>query len=779
VAARDIGRERARRQKWLTRLVIAGLSITALVLGLTYRGGEKHQTARSDISSSPAPNVNQQLSGYTFTRNDQGRPVFTVHAAKTVSYQENKSTELEDVTVEVFGRKGDSGDILRTHRCEYLPQSGDFLTSGPVQIELSAHSSDVPGAGLRGKHRAYLETSKVAYHQSDEMAETDEHVKFHTGPISGTALGMLYATRDGWVELKHDVRAELAQGTPKAPRPPVNLSATALRYDKESGIVDLTGPVEVVEGTRRAASENASVKLDNHDRISQVNLEGHTQAFDNDQLRAIELDADRVEGDFDLASGQLRHITAENNVLGKSKSKGSISTLTAQRFEMDLTGKPPQPIHGVAKGDVHINLESQPVLDVTRKTAIAKGPEMKTLTAAEVRFDFRSETRGLKDAETVGPGTLVITPADPSAGQRIIHAGQFLMAFDGRSRIESLRGLAPTQVLFHPPLAAPVGSPTQQGDADRLDALFETATQTLREVQQTGNFQYQDGDHRASADDAHFDAQTQTLLLLGHPQVWDPDNRVKCQRITMDLRTNTSTGEGKVQGTHLQTPAPGTPSGPSNSTLPTNVLADRMVVQRQSQTIHYEGHVRAWQGTNVVESTALDVYRSQKRLSSGFQVVTTFLQPAPARNENGGVSHSSAETRPVTVHADFLDYIDQGRRARYHSNVVMVTENTTLRCDRMDVYFTQGDTVEGSEVERAEADGHVKVTQPGRIGSGEHAEYFAGPGKIILSGGEPSLVDEQKGSTTGQRLTFFIHDDRLFVDGGQQMPSVSKHRVAQ
>ena len=86
--------------------------------------------------------------------------------------------------------------------------------------------------------------------------------------------------------------------------------------------------------------------------------------------------------------------------------------------------------------------------------------------------------------------------------------------------------------------------------------------------------------------------------------------------------------------------------------------------------------------------------------------------------------------------------------------------------------------MEGSEVDHAEADGHVQVTQPGRLGTGDHAEYYAGPGKVVLTGGPPNLIDEKKGSTTGQRLTFFIHDDRLFVDGGDQSPSLSKHRVA-
>ena len=294
---------------------------------------------------------------------------------------------------------------------------------------------------------------------------------------------------------------------------------------------------------------------------------------------------------------------------------------------------------------------------------------------------------------------------------------------------------------------------------------------------QSGNYQYRDGDRQASADNAHYDAQSQTTVLLGHPQVWDTNTRIKCQKITIDMRTNTSIGEGQVQATHLPTPAPGAAPAASPA-LPTNVLADKMVARRQSQTVHYEGHVRAWQGTDVVESSSLDVYRAEKRVSSGSQVVTSYLQPAAMVSQDGGAAHSTGETRPVTVHADFLDYFDQGRRARYHGNVRMVTESTTLQSDRLDVYFSPGDTAQGSEVDHAEADGHVRVTQPGRLGTGEHGEYYAGPGKIVLTGGPPVLNDDKKGSTTGQRLTFFIHDDRLFVDGGDKLPSLSKHRVA-
>ncbi|MFZ0961548.1 MAG: LptA/OstA family protein, partial [Terriglobia bacterium] len=734
-------------------------------------------TAPVPIPPSPAPDVHQQLYGYTFTRSDQGRPVFTIHAARTVSYQQDKSTMLEDVSVEVFGHKGSNSDILRTRQCEYNALSGDFFGSGPVEIELSAHSSDIPGSGLRGKHRVILETSKVAYHQKDKLAKTDAPVSFHMGPASGTARGMVYATGAGWMELKHDVVMDLQQGTDKAPQPPIHMTASALRYDKVNGLVALAGPVEVTQAKRHAVSQNASIALDDHKRILRVNLDGQAQAFDPNPLRSVELNADRVQGDFDPASGELRHLAAEKDVVGETKSKGSTSRLTAQRFDLDLGGKHPQPLQGVATGDVHINLQSQPVLNLSEKTTTGMGPEKKTLTAAEVRFEFRPDTNSLKDVETVGPGTLRVTPGDPKTGEKVINAGQFVMTFDEHSRIESLRGLAPTEVLFLPPSSAPTGSTTQQTQADRLDAIFEVGTQTLNEVRQTGNFQYRDGDRHASSDDAQFDAHSQTMLLLGHPQVWDTSSRVKCQRITIDMRTNTSVGEGKVQAVHLPPPAPGAPPA-TTPALPTNVLADKMVARRQNQTVHYEGHVRAWQGTDVVESSALDVYRTQKRVSSGSQVVTTFLQPASMVKEESATP-STAGTRPVTVHADFLEYLDQGRRARYHGNVRLVTESTTMRSDRLDVYFTQGDTVQGSEVDHAEADGHVKVTQPGRVGSGDHADYTAGPGKIVLTGGPPLLADEEKGSTTGQRLTFFIRDDRIFVDGGDQSPSLSKHRVAQ
>ena len=168
-------------------------------------------------------------------------------------------------------------------------------------------------------------------------------------------------------------------------------------------------------------------------------------------------------------------------------------------------------------------------------------------------------------------------------------------------------------------------------------------------------------------------------------------------------------------------------------------------------------------------------------MSSGSNVLTSHLQPASLLQERNASTKSSGsrETRPVTIRAERLEYFDEGRKASYRGKVVLQTENTTLQADKLDVYFTDSNGGGTSEVDRAIADGQVKVVQPMRRATGEHAEYKAGEGKIVVTGGSPTLYDAEKGFTTGQRLTFFIHDDRLFVDGGDETPTLSRHRVAQ
>ncbi len=769
MATTQIGYRDTRRRKWLTRLVAGGLAVAAVTVGVTYWRGRVRKEAPLPTPQSLPADVHQQLSGYTYTFSSGSHQVFTVHAARTIRFERGGTTVLDDVWVEVFGREGNRHDILRTRECEYNPQSGDLYSAGQVEIELNAPPSGHAASAASGNTPVKLETSQLSFQHQGSRVVTNQPVKFSAGSISGTARGMVYATREGSLELNQDVRMEMRPRAGRVAQPPLQLSATHLWYNKDHGEVALAGPVEFTQGARQVRAERGDVLLDKQNRVTHAELDGSIQALDTTGGRSLELAAQRLRGEFAAATGALRQIVADGQVTAHSRDGRTSSSVVGQHLELNFAGVRPAPQNGFLAGNVQIGVESSPALGNAKTASQHPQFEKKTLSAAQLNFTLRPDGRSLREAVTQGPGELTVFPADAKVGQRVVTAGQFRMTFNDRSRLETLLGSSPTHVVFRPPANAPPGSTPQESFADKLEATFDPANGTLREVVQSGNFQFRDGPRQGSAQQAHYAAATQMLTLTGKPQISDPQSRMSCERIKLDLANDAAEGWGHVVGSQLD------PKGGE----PTHVLADKMVAERPSQVVHYDGHVRAWRGADVVETSSLDVYRMQRRMSSDAPVVTSHLQPASLVSGTAPVAGAKAETRPVTIRADRLDYFDQGGKASYRGHVRLQTEDTTLDADSLDVWFSGADSAAGPEVDRAVADGHVRVVQPGRRAQGNHAEYFAASGKIVLTGGPPELLDAEKGTTTGQRLTFFIHDDRLFVDGGGKSPSVSKHRVAQ
>jgi hypothetical protein len=81
------------------------------------------------------------------------------------------------------------------------------------------------------------------------------------------------------------------------------------------------------------------------------------------------------------------------------------------------------------------------------------------------------------------------------------------------------------------------------------------------------------------------------------------------------------------------------------------------------------------------------------------------------------------------------------------------------------------------QLTHAVATGGVTVWQQSRRGTAERADYSAGDGSFVLSGGNPTLFDADQGTTTGRKLTFFLADDRILVDSGEGTRTISRHRI--
>ncbi len=128
-----------------------------------------------------------------------------------------------------------------------------------------------------------------------------------------------------------------------------------------------------------------------------------------------------------------------------------------------------------------------------------------------------------------------------------------------------------------------------------------------------------------------------------------------------------------------------------------------------------------------------------------------------------------------------LDYNDDTRLAHYSGGVTL--ERPDMIVKALDVHAYLRNDSDDSSLDHALADGkvevHKKMPDRTRDASSDHAEYYVDEDKVILEGGQPRLVDSTRGTTRGEKLTWYSSDDRLLVDGVPQQPvkSVLHHKT--
>jgi lipopolysaccharide export system protein LptA len=130
------------------------------------------------------------------------------------------------------------------------------------------------------------------------------------------------------------------------------------------------------------------------------------------------------------------------------------------------------------------------------------------------------------------------------------------------------------------------------------------------------------------------------------------------------------------------------------------------------------------------------------------------------------------------VRAPDLIYTEETRVAHYQGGVTLTRPDLTVTAREIRAFLRE----ESSEnsLDKAIAESGVKIVSTSggrtRTGTAEHSEYYAGEQKVILSGGDPLLVDSKTGKTAGRQLTWYANNDRLLVDGEPVKPAASTIR---
>ena len=748
-----------RLRRWF---LAAAVFVIAISLAYYFYGRMHSWRAVESVPGKMSVELQQSTQGFTMSKSEAGRTIFTVHASNAVQYKEGGRALLRDVKILVYGRSSDRFDQISGDNFEFDPNSGDIISQGDVTIDLEGNAQGPlrpdQAAPVELKNPVHLKTRGLIFNEKTGAAATSERVDFRTPQAVGSSVGASYDSKSNTLTLASQVRVQMVEG------------ATILA---QHGVMT-KNPRWIVLETARIERPQADIDADH------VTIYLHD---DNSIYRMV-------------ATGQVRGTTRADNPARVEAPQGDFTVGTKNELLSGvLSGgvkfeqEGPSPLHGSA-GRATLTFGPKSVVTQVQARENVKFIQdqhetadqgAQTVEMAADALDLFLTDGQLEHGVTGGAARITVRPQPPSAtqGDTVITAGRFDMSFGADSRLRAMHGEPDAKIVSTTP-----GQPNKVSLSQRLDVTFNPDGGIASVVQQ-GDVRYTDAQRSAFANQAHYTPGDENLVLTGAPR-WIEGGGITTARI---LRLNRQTGdafaEGQVKTTYRETkPRPnGALLGGSD---PINVTSDHMTAHRQSDTAIYYGSARLWQGSNIVEAPVIEfdhahrlvrahATASPQQVSSGLaaddglrhRVSTVFIR-------NDGKNKGT----PVSVTSSLLTYFDPQNLAVFEGAVLLKSTDGTVSADNADVLLKPKDGnappgTSNAQVEKIVAQGRVVVQQPSRKAVGNTMTYTADEGKYVMTGGRPSIFDAEHGLTTGDSLTFYSRDDRLLVSSGSSTRAVT------
>ena len=165
-----------------------------------------------------------------------------------------------------------------------------------------------------------------------------------------------------------------------------------------------------------------------------------------------------------------------------------------------------------------------------------------------------------------------------------------------------------------------------------------------------------------------------------------------------------------------------------------------------------------------------------KEGESGNLVLECWITPfdyAPHDGPERASVSKLVENGLIALSWSVLDYDEEEKLMVYVGSAEMRRADLIVTSDRLEGHLgSDEETGSRNQLEKAFATGNVRIIQSGasdaRQGAGRDAEYYPRESKVILIGEPASVQDGRRGLTEGARLTYYLDDDRLLVQGSSQ-----------
>jgi LPS export ABC transporter protein LptC len=546
---------------------------------------------------------------------------------------------------------------------------------------------------------------------------------------------------------------------------------------------DLTKEKKLKNGVVRGS---AYLKTSNDERHTEVNSNELNVVFDDTQQMQTAVATGNVAVKSDNADTNIKFNSAESVVLtfaqsaGKSLlqrmvSKGNSAVVMTPLKPEDysqVTMSAPNAMDVLFRqsGDQSVvkEMTTNGRTVVTMSAPHGEDPKAsnKKLTADTIKTTWDESGKDLTKAEAVGNAELYVEPLKESPENYIstITAARFDCDFYAAGNIAKtcIAGGGKPHVVM---------KPTQPGEdrgtrdltANKLTADFEQRSQAIQSFDAAGQAKFSENERHGTAANIGYTAADEVVKLRGEPMVWDDKARVRAGEIDWDTRAQRSFLRDKVSTTYYsQKQTDGAlPFGKTEN--PVFITADRADIDHKTEVGVYSGNARAWQESNYVRADTLVLSQKERAMKGDGKVQSVLYN---AKREEG-----SKDTVPVFASSEHIVYSDQGKLLQYADNVDIRQGTDRIMAGNADIYLTDKNELSRMTVERS-----VQITQPGKKGTGDWAQYNAAEDSFILRGNPAAVESAEEGSTQSAQITIYKKENRVINEGSTKSSAPNRTR---
>lgn len=736
------------------RLILLLLAIIVGGVAVVYSIQKSTQARNTPAPPRTLPDsISSRQEDWTHEETRDGKPFVRVRARDFRQNADGTHIDLVGVELHLFQDDGKTFDRIRSEKADFDMTAGVLFSDGDVEITMGVPEDPATKPASR---LVVIKTSGVHFDKKTGKAWTERHATFGFDRGEGSSTGAAYDPTTRELRMDKDVKIHWRGDNPQAP--PMDIEAGTLLYKESEARIFLSPWSKLRRATVAMEGGNATVNL-KEGAVEQVIAEA-AKGTDTRPNRTVEYAADNLDVRFN-AEGVLQSVVGERNARLFSTNSTARTSVRSARLDLDFGAAEEDPVLRKAIATGSASVESQPLPRPNVPMA-----DTRVLRSEVLTLHMREGGEEMDRLETGAPGTAEFIPNAPGNKRRIIKGEHMVIAYGADNQVRSFQATDPATRTESAPVKGKTPPPALTW-SKTMTAKFDQKTGAVTHLEQVGAFRYEEGDRRAKAERADLFSPSDDIILTGGARVWDPTGATSADKITMRQKAGEVEADGNVSSTREPEKKKTKDGGLMSGEEPIQARAAKMRSSEDNSVIVYEGNALLWQGSNRITADRIRIDRKNSRLHATGKVVTQLVDKSDLKKKRDVFT---------TVRAPEFTYDDKTRLAHYTGGAELNRAGTVVTGREIRAWLQSGES--DSSLDRAFADGNVKIVQSEkdrtRTGTAEHAEYYVKDAKIVLNGGTPTFADTRKGSTKGERITYYSEGERLLVEGGAKQPVESK-----